>query len=33
MPENIEQLIQQYDLDSVWFYINKIIDELNEKGG
>lgn len=32
-PGTIEQLIMQYDLDSVWIYIDKIIDEINEKGG
>lgn len=32
-PENIEQLIQAYDLDNIWNYIEKIIDELNKKGG
>lgn len=32
IPQNIEQLIQAYDLDNVWEYIDKIIDEIN-KGG
>ena len=32
-PENIEQLIQAYDLDNVWNYIEKLIDEVNKKGG
>ena len=32
-PENIEQLIQTYNLDSIWDYIDKIIDEINKKGG
>lgn len=29
-PTNIEQLIQRYDLEKVWPYIEKIIDNLNE---
>lgn len=33
IPENFEQLISQYDLDLIWVYIDKIIDEINKKGG
>jgi len=31
IPMNIEQLIQAYNLDSLWDYIDKIIDEINKK--
>lgn len=33
MPDSIEQLIQYYDLDNVWIYIEKIIDEINRMEG
>lgn len=33
MPDSIEQLIKYYDLDSVWEYIEKIIDEINRMEG
>ncbi len=33
MPDNIEQLIQYYDLDNIWQYIEKIIDYINEREG
>lgn len=32
-PDSIEQLIRMYDLDCIWDYIDKIIDEVNKKGG
>lgn len=28
-PFNIEQLIEKYDLENVWVYIDKIIDHIN----
>lgn len=31
MPTNIEQLIQRYDLEKLWPYIEKIVDYINEK--
>lgn len=33
MPANIEQLIQKYDLEKLWPYIEKIVDYINEKEG
>lgn len=33
VPQSFEQLVQQYDLDKVWDYIDKIIDEINRKEG
>ena len=33
MPDNIEQLIQYYDLNNVWEYIEKIIDYINGMEG
>ena len=30
MPTNIEQLIQKYDLEKLWPYIEKIVENLNE---
>ena len=30
MPTNIEQLIQKYDLEKLWAYIEKIIEGVNE---
>jgi len=32
MPTNIEQLIEKYDLDKLWAYIDKIVDYINERG-
>ena len=29
MPTNIEQLIEKYDLDKLWSYIDKIVDYIN----
>lgn len=28
-PDNIEQLIEKYDLEHLWDYINKIVDYIN----
>ena len=33
MPNSIEQLIQYYDLEHIWEYIDKIIDKINEMEG
>ena len=33
MPNSIEQLIQYYDLEHVWEYIEKLIDKINEMEG
>lgn len=32
-PTNIEQLIEKYDLEKVWTYIEKIVDYINKKEG
>ncbi len=32
-PNNIEQLIEKYDLEKIWPYIEKIVDYINEKEG
>ena len=32
-PDNIEQLIEYYDLENIWVYIDKIIDYINEMEG
>lgn len=31
MPTNIEQLIQKYDLEKLWPYIERIVEYINEK--
>ncbi len=33
MPTNIEQLIERYDLEKIWTYIDKIVDYINQKEG
>lgn len=33
VPEDIEQLIRAYDLDNIWDYIERIIDEINKEEG
>lgn len=30
-PTNIEQLIEKYDLENIWSYIDKIVDYINGK--
>ena len=31
MPQSIEELIEFYGLNELWDYIDKIVDELNER--
>lgn len=30
-PQNIEQLIEYYNLENLWQYIDSIVDYINEK--
>lgn len=32
-PINIEQLIEKYSLDTIWDYIEEIVDYINKKEG